>query len=74
MERIKADMVKQSIAFSTMDRNDPPQPTSVADADNIIITVKGVPAEQSSAFRSLVNDRDSAYVLTVVIPPTTRCG
>jgi preprotein translocase subunit SecD len=28
--------------------------------------VKGVPAEQSSAFRSLVNDRYSAYVLTVV--------
>ena len=38
----------------------------MADADNIIITVKGVPAEQSSAFRSLVNERYSAYILTVV--------
>jgi preprotein translocase subunit SecD len=66
MERIKADMAKQNIGFSTMDRTDPPQPTSVADADNIVITVKGVAAEQSSAFRSLVNDRYSAYVLTVV--------
>ncbi len=66
MERMKADMTKQGITFASMDRTDPPLPTTVADADNIIITVKGVPAEQSSAFRSLVNERYSAYVLTVV--------
>jgi preprotein translocase subunit SecD len=65
MERIKADMAKQSIGFSSMDRNDP-QPATVADADNIIITVKGVPETVSSAFRTLVNERYSAYVLTVV--------
>ena len=65
MERIKADMAKQNIGFSSMDRNDP-QPATVADADNIIITVKGVPETVSSAFRTLVNERYSAYVLTVV--------
>src|ERR1039458_4647934 len=32
MERIKADMAKQNIGFSSMDRNDP-QPATVADAD-----------------------------------------
>src|ERR1017187_287386 len=66
MERIKADMAKQNVGFSSMDRNDSPQPTSVADADNIVITVKGVPATAASAFRSLINERYSAYVLTVV--------
>lgn len=59
MERIKADMAKQNIGFSSMDRNDP-QPATVADADNIIITVKGVPETVSSAFRTLVNERYSA--------------
>ena len=65
IERMKEDMKKQNISFNSMDRNDP-QPASVADADNIIITVKGVPADQSSAFRSLVNDRYPTYVLTAV--------
>jgi preprotein translocase subunit SecD len=65
MERVKADMAKQSIAFSSMDRSDP-QPSTVADADNIVIAVKGVPESQSSAFRGLVSERYSAYVLTVV--------
>jgi len=55
MERIKADMAKQNIGFSSMDRNDP-QPATVADADNIIITVKGVPETVSSAFRTLVTN------------------
>jgi hypothetical protein len=66
MEHLKADMAKQNIGFSSMDRSDPPQPTTVADADNIVITVKGVPETSSSAFRSLVNQGYSAYVLTVV--------
>jgi preprotein translocase subunit SecD len=65
MEHMKSDMLKRNIGFSSMDRNDPPQPTSVTDADNIIITVKGVPATAASAFRSLVSESYSAYLLTV---------
>jgi len=65
MERMKQDMAKQNITFASMDRNDP-QPPSVADADNIIITVKGVPATEASAFRSLVGERYNSYSLTAV--------
>jgi preprotein translocase subunit SecD len=65
MERIRADMAKQNIGFASMDRNDP-QPSTVADADNIVITVKGVPETQSSAFRALVNQSYNAYALTVL--------
>ncbi|MGO9230297.1 MAG: protein translocase subunit SecD [Bryobacteraceae bacterium] len=65
MERIRADMAKQNITVASMDRSDP-QPATVADADNIVITIKGVPATESSAFRDLIAERYSSYVLTVV--------
>ena len=65
MERLRADMAKQGISFTSMDRNDP-QPATVADADKIVITVKGVPAAEASAFRSLVTDRYTTYVLTAL--------
>ncbi len=65
MERLRADMVKQGISFTSLDRNDP-QPATVADADKIVITVKGVPAAEANAFRSLVTDRYTTYVLTAL--------
>jgi preprotein translocase subunit SecD len=65
IERIRADLAKQNLTVASMDRSDP-QPATVADADNIVITVKGVPETQSSAFRNLLNERYGAYVLTVV--------
>jgi preprotein translocase subunit SecD len=61
INRLKEDLKKQNIGWSSIDRNDP---QTVQDADNIQVTVKGIPATQSSAFRSLVNDRDSDWVLT----------
>src|SRR5581483_287612 len=39
-------------------------PQSVKDADNVVLTIKGVPATQSSAFRGIVNERFSTYNLT----------
>ena len=36
------------------------------DADNVEIAIKGVPATQSSAFRSLVSERYPTYVLTAL--------
>ncbi|MGB9455286.1 MAG: protein translocase subunit SecD [Bryobacteraceae bacterium] len=65
MERLRADMVKQSIAFTSIDRNDP-QPSTVADADRIVITLKGVPPAEANAFRSLVTDRYTTYLLTAL--------
>jgi preprotein translocase subunit SecD len=61
MERLKEDLRKQNITWASMDRNDPEK---VEDADNVEIYIKGVPATQSSAFRGLISERYSTYVLT----------
>ena len=46
-----------------MDRTDP---QTVADADKVDISIKGVPSTQSSAFRNIVGERYPTYVLTAV--------
>jgi preprotein translocase subunit SecD len=63
MERMKDEMRKQSIDYASIDRNDP---NSVEDADKIEIDVKGVPPAKTTAFRNLINDRFSQWVLTPV--------
>ncbi|PWU03623.1 MAG: protein translocase subunit SecD [Terriglobia bacterium] len=61
IERLKDDLKKQNITWASIDRNDPQRPE---DADSVEITIKGVVATQSSAFRSLINERYSDWVLT----------
>jgi len=61
MERLKDDLKKQNITWAGMDRTDPQR---VEDADNVVITIKGVPATQTSAFRGLINEKYSDWVLT----------
>jgi preprotein translocase subunit SecD len=61
MERLKEDLKKQNIQWAAMDRNDP---QTVAEADRVDITVKGVPSTQSSAFRGIVAERYPTYELT----------
>ncbi len=61
IERLKDDLRKQNITWNSIDRNDPQR---VEDADSVEITIKGVPATQSSAFRSLINERYGEWVLT----------
>jgi preprotein translocase subunit SecD len=63
MERLKEDLKKQNIQWAGMDRSDP---QTVADADKVDITVKGVPSTESSAFRNIVGERYPTYVLTAV--------
>jgi preprotein translocase subunit SecD len=63
MDRIKEDLKKQNVTWVSMDRTDP---QAVRDADNVVITIKGVPSTQSADFRSLINERYSNYVLTVL--------
>src|SRR5437762_3882518 len=53
MDRLKEDLKKQNIQWAAMDRNDP---TSVADADKVEISIKGVPSTESSAFRNIVGE------------------
>ncbi|HLN02857.1 MAG TPA: protein translocase subunit SecD [Bryobacteraceae bacterium] len=61
IERLKDDMRKANIDFASMDSNDP---ATVEAADTIQITVKGVPADKSTAFRNLVADHFSPWILT----------
>jgi protein-export membrane protein SecD len=61
IERLKDEMRKAGIDFASMDAN---EPTSVETADTIQISIKGVPVNKSTAFRSLVADRFSPWILT----------
>ena len=61
IERLKDDLKKQNITWNSIDRNDPQRPE---DADSVEITIKGMMATQSSAFRNLINERYSDWVLT----------
>ena len=64
MERLKEDLKKPpSVTWASMDRNDP---QTVQDADKVEISVKGVPALQSSAFRTLLSERYPTYIATAV--------
>ena len=63
MDRLKEDLKKQNVTWVSMDRTDP---QDIKDADKVELTVKGVPMNQASTFRSLVNDRYSTYILTAV--------
>src|ERR1051325_7204163 len=48
MERLKDDLKKQNIQWSAMDRNDP---QTVAEADRVDISIKGIRSTQTSEFR-----------------------
>ena len=63
IERLKDDLRKANIDFASMDSNDP---ATVADADKIQITIKGVPTDKSTAFRNLVADHFPPWILTAV--------
>jgi preprotein translocase subunit SecD len=60
-DRLKEDLKKQNITWNGMDVN---EVKTVEEADNVALTIKGVPSTQSSAFRSLVSERYPSYVLT----------
>jgi preprotein translocase subunit SecD len=66
VERMKEEMRKQNISYTSMEVTNLPDSSAPADAENVSITVKGIPATSTSAFRSLVNDRYSTYVLTAL--------
>ncbi|HUJ20654.1 MAG TPA: protein translocase subunit SecD [Bryobacteraceae bacterium] len=63
IERLKEELRKANIEYASMDSN---EPNSVETADTIQITVKGVPANKSAAFRNIVSDHFGVWVLTAV--------
>jgi preprotein translocase subunit SecD len=63
MERLKDELAKAGIDYAGLDRNDPMR---IEDADTIQINIKGVSAQKTSAFRNLVAERFSSWILTPV--------
>lgn len=63
IERMKENMRKQGIDYTSIDRNDP---ATVEDADKIEIDVKGVPEKKTTAFRSMIAELFSQWTLTPV--------
>ncbi len=63
IERIKEELRKAGIPFASMENN---EPDSIDTADTIQITIKGIPADKSSAFRSIVSDRFTTWIITAV--------
>lgn len=59
IERLKDDLGKANVTFAAIDRNDP---ASLAEADKIEITIKGVPVDKGGALRTVVNDKYDAWV------------
>ena len=62
-ERLKEDLKKQNIAWGSMDV---PDVKKVEDADNVALTIKGIQASDSAAFRNIVADRFPTYDLTAI--------
>src|SRR5258708_20046766 len=63
IERIKEELRKAGIPFASMENN---EPDSIDTADTIQITIKGIPADKSPAFRSIVSDRFTTWIITAV--------
>ena len=63
IERLKEELRKAGIPFASMESN---EPNSIDTADTIQITIKGIPADKSSALRGIVSDRFATWILTAV--------
>ena len=61
--RLKEEMAKQAISFGGMDNT---EPKTLAEAEKIEISVKGVPIDKTAAFRTLVAETLGSWVLTPV--------
>lgn len=64
IERLKDDLNRQAVAFSDIQMTREPQ--SLADADKVEVTVKGIPVDKTAAFRNVINENHSAWALTPI--------
>ena len=67
--RLKDDLRKANVDFASMDTNDPTTPEQ---AESIQITVKGIPVDKSTAFRNVISDHFSPWVLAATSPTDYR--
>jgi preprotein translocase subunit SecD len=69
IERLKEELTKQGISYSSIERNDP---QTLEDADKIQIDIKGVPIDSTGRFRQAVLDLLPQWNLTGVNPTDYR--
>lgn len=60
IETLKEDLRKHNIDYAGIDRNDP---STIAQADQIQINIKGVPPTKAGDLRTLINDRYQVWLL-----------
>jgi preprotein translocase subunit SecD len=60
IESLKEDLRKNNIDYTSIDRNDP---TTIAQADQIQINIKGVPSTKAGDLRGLISDRYPVWLL-----------
>jgi preprotein translocase subunit SecD len=63
IERLQEELKKQNIGWTSMDVSDA---HTVADADNVVITIKGIQATQSGDFHNLIGANYGTYILTTL--------
>lgn len=63
MERLREELRKAGIDYASMERS---EATTIEEADTIHATIKGIPSDKTSQFRSLVAERFPEWVLTPV--------
>jgi len=63
LEQLQREATKQNLAWASADVN---EPQSVNDVDKVTLTIRGVPADKSSAFRDLVTATCPTYALTAL--------
>jgi preprotein translocase subunit SecD len=63
IDRLKEELKKDNIDFTSIDRNDP---QTLQDAEKIEVDIKGVPFNESGTLRNIVNDLLFEWNLTVL--------
>jgi len=63
IERLQEQLKKQKINWASMDVSDA---HVVADADNVVVTIKGIAAAQSGDFRNIISTDYATYALTTL--------
>jgi preprotein translocase subunit SecD len=63
IERIKEDLRKAGISYTSIDRNDP---QTIAEADQIQINIKGIPLDKTGDFRRIITEQYQSWNLTPV--------
>lgn len=63
IDRMRDELSRTAVAYAGITRNDP---LTIEEADSIQVDIKGVPAQSSSAFRTMAGERFAEWVLTPV--------